>query len=408
VHVVVLGADFGGLELSTRLSDEVADVVEVTLIDQSDAFVFGSSKLDVMFGRRTADEVRLLYRDIAKPGVVFRHETILSIDPERKRVVTDEGTYKADVLVVALGADLDPEATAGLVEGGYEFYSPAGAARVREILPGFDSGVAVIGVLGGLFKCPPAPFETAFLLHDFLVRRGVRDAVSIYVVSPLPKPIPISDDTSNAILGMLAERGIDHWPGSLVTRLDPAAKVAHFQDGRQLAYDLFLGIPVHLAPAVVLESGLAKTVGFPSSRPPSPPGSPTSTPSAMSPARRFPVPVCLPRARRRRSPTCSSLRSKVAPRRRPTRGPQPATWKRVTTASGGSTSTSSQVRPRRRSSARRRPSSPMRSKSSVLLADDGGSATSGPEPLAQRARPGQGRRAPTALHAERRHEFANS
>jgi sulfide:quinone oxidoreductase len=211
-----------------------------------------------MFGRRTSDEVRLLYRDIAKPGVVFRQETILSIDPARKRVVTNEGTYDADVLVVALGADLDPEATPGLVEGGYEFYSPAGAARLREILPGFDSGVAVIGVLGGFFKCPPAPFETAFLLHDFLVRRGVRDAVSIYVVSPLPKPIPISDETSNAILAMLAERKIDHWPGSLVTRLDPAAKVAHFEDGRQLTYDLFLGIPVHRAPTVVLESGLAE------------------------------------------------------------------------------------------------------------------------------------------------------
>jgi sulfide:quinone oxidoreductase len=256
-RVVILGAGFGGLELSSRLSDELADEVEVTLIDQSDAFIFGYSKIDVMFGRRTLDEVRLPYKDIAKPSVEFRQETVVSIDPGLKRVVTSASTYDADVLVVALGADLDPDATPGLVEGGYEFYSPAGAARVREILPGFDAGVAVIGVLGGFFKCPPAPFETAFMLHDFLSHKGVRDAVSIYVVSPLPKPIPISDDTSNAILAMLAERKIEHWPGSLVTRLDPAANVAHFKDGRQLAYDLFLGIPVHRAPVVVLESGLA-------------------------------------------------------------------------------------------------------------------------------------------------------
>jgi len=258
VHVVILGAGFGGLELSTRLSDELADEVQVTLIDASDAFIFGFSKLDVMFGRLTSDEVRLPYRDIAKPGVEFRQETVLSIDPDRKRVVTNGGAYDADVLVVALGADLDPAATPGLIEGGYEFYTPEGAARAREILPKFDAGVAVIGVLGGFFKCPPAPFETAFLLHDFLVRRGVRDAVSIYVVSPLPKPIPISDETSNAILAMLAERGIEHWPGSLVTRLDTAERTAHFQDGRTLGYDLFLGIPVHRAPAVVLESGLAE------------------------------------------------------------------------------------------------------------------------------------------------------
>jgi sulfide:quinone oxidoreductase len=96
------------------------------------------------------------------------------------------------------------------------------------------------------------------MLHDFLSRRGVRDAVTIYLASPLGKPIPISDETSNAIVSLLVERGIEYWPSSMVTRLDPEAKVAHFQDGRQLGYDLFLGIPVHRAPAVVVESGLAE------------------------------------------------------------------------------------------------------------------------------------------------------
>ena len=53
MRVLVLGAGFGGLELSTRLSEEHGDDVEIVLIDQSDAFVFGFSKLDVMFGRAT-------------------------------------------------------------------------------------------------------------------------------------------------------------------------------------------------------------------------------------------------------------------------------------------------------------------------------------------------------------------
>src|SRR5438477_1969177 len=110
-RVLVLGAGFGGLELSTMLSEAFGDDIEVTLIDQSDAFVFGFSKLDVMFGRRSPDEVRLPYTSIAKPGVEFRQETVTSIDPERKRVVTNGGTYDADILVVALGADLDPGAT---------------------------------------------------------------------------------------------------------------------------------------------------------------------------------------------------------------------------------------------------------------------------------------------------------
>ena len=158
--------------------------------------------------------------------------------------------------MVALGADLDPAATEGLLEGGYEFYSHEGADRVRDVLPSFESGVAVIGVLGGVFKCPPAPNEAALMLHDYLFERGVRDAVTIYLTSPLPMPIPISQETSAAIVSMLEERGIQYWPGSLVKRLDSKAKVAHLADGHELAYDLFLGIPVHVAPAVVVDSGL--------------------------------------------------------------------------------------------------------------------------------------------------------
>ena len=257
-HVVILGAGFGGLELTTRLSEAFGDGIRVTLIDRSDAFVFGFTKLDVLFGKRTVDDVRIPYRDIAKPGVDFRQETIVSIDPDRRRVVTDQNTYDADILVVALGADLDPGATPGLIEGGHEFYSLEGVAALADLLPRFASGTIVIGVLGKFFKCPPAPYETAFLLHDLYVERGVRDAVTIHVTSPLPRPIPISEEVSGTILSMLAERGIEHWAGSLATSLDPDAKVARYADGRELAYDLFLGVPVHKAPAVVVESGLTE------------------------------------------------------------------------------------------------------------------------------------------------------
>lgn len=146
--VVILGAGFGGLELMTRLSEALADQVHITLIDQSDSFVFGFSKLDVMFGHRHSEEVRLYYRDIVKPNVEFKEERVDSIDPVERRVTTDAGIYEADVLVIALGADLDPAATPGLLEGGHEFYSVEGAERSRDVLPGFESGVAVIALLG--------------------------------------------------------------------------------------------------------------------------------------------------------------------------------------------------------------------------------------------------------------------
>ena len=256
--VLALGAGFGGLELSARLSEALGNEVEVTLIDRSDAFVFGFSKLDVMFGKRTPEAVRFNYSEITTPGVRFRQETITSIDPNARRVVTDLDTYEADVLVVALGADLDIATTPGLAEAGNEFYSVQGAKLLRDLLPSFETGTAIVGVCGAPFKCPPAPSEAAILLDEYLRERGVRDNVKIQVVIPFGAPVPPSPDTSKAILSRFAERGIEFVSDRLVSALDANTNEAVLDDGRRLPYDLFLGIPAHRVPAVVEESGLAE------------------------------------------------------------------------------------------------------------------------------------------------------
>jgi sulfide:quinone oxidoreductase len=181
---------------------------------------------------------------------------IRSIDPTDKRVETDEGAFDADVLVVALGADLHPEATPGLVEGGYDFYTEAGAFALREVLAEFGGGRVIVAVTSTPFKCPPAPSETALLMHDFLTERGLRDQSSIALVMPLPVPIPPSPDASQALLAAFAERGIDWYPERLVRGLDAARKVAVLSDGTEMPYDLFLGVPVHRAPVVAESAGM--------------------------------------------------------------------------------------------------------------------------------------------------------
>ena len=256
--VLILGAGFAGLELATVLSNEVPDEVDVTIVDSSDAFVFGFSKLDLMFGREELAAVRVPYSRLDKPAVRFARETVLTIDPRRRRVTTDAATYEPDILVVALGADVDAGATPGMVEEGSEFYTVEGAARVRRLLPTFEPGDVIIGVLGNFFKCPAAPFETALMLHDYLVEAERRSASTIKIISPMPTPIPISPEASAGILEALGERDIAWWPQQRVAALDPSTKVATLADGRPVPYDLFLGVPVHRAPRVVEESALAE------------------------------------------------------------------------------------------------------------------------------------------------------
>ncbi len=258
MKVVILGAGFGGLELATLLSEAAGGDLDVVLIDRGDAFVFGYSKLDLLFGRKTLEEVRLPYSRLSKPGVRFLQETVTAIDPEQRRVTTDAGVHDADVLVLALGADYDLDATPGLAEAGNEFYSVAGAERLATLLPGFTSGRAVVGVCGAPFKCPPAPSEAVLLLHDYLTARGVRDDCEIALVLPFKTPVPPSPDTSEALLAAFAERGIEFVAERRVASLDAERGVARLDDGSEVPFDLFLGVPKHRAPDVVLASGLAE------------------------------------------------------------------------------------------------------------------------------------------------------
>jgi sulfide:quinone oxidoreductase len=256
-HVLILGAGFAGLELATRLSDSLANEVRVTLIDQNDSFTFGFSKLDVMFGLRTAADVRLHYRDISKEAVEFRQERVTAIDPAQRRVETDEGSYEADVLAIAMGAGYDIAATPGFAEGGLEYYSVAGAERMREVIPGFDSGRIVIAILGQPFKCPPAPFEAALLLHDHFSERGVREAVEIRVLGPMAAPVPITEEVSHELLKALKERDIEYVAKQLVVGLDVGGRQARLASGDNVAYDMFVGIPIHRVAEVIENSGLA-------------------------------------------------------------------------------------------------------------------------------------------------------
>ncbi|MGB2711981.1 MAG: FAD-dependent oxidoreductase, partial [Conexibacter sp.] len=258
LRVLILGAGFGGLELATTLSEALGDEVDATVIDRADGFVFGYSKLDVLFGRRTPEAVRLSYRDFAKPGVRFLQETIVAIDPAARHVTTDRGEHEADVLVVALGADYDLAATPGLAEAGNEFYSVGGAERLSELLPSFSGGRAVVGVCDAPFKCPPAPSEAALLLDEYLTARGIRGDCEISIVLPFKAPVPPSPETSRALVAAFAERDIAFVASRRVSSLDAGRNVAVLDDGSELPYDLFLGVPKHRAPDVVVASGMTE------------------------------------------------------------------------------------------------------------------------------------------------------
>jgi sulfide:quinone oxidoreductase len=158
---------------------------------------------------------------------------------------------------VALGADYDMAATPGFEAGGHEYYTLAGAGRLRDALSDFDGGKVLVSVLGQPFKCPPAPFEGSFMLHEYFTQRGIRDSVQMSTTFPMQRPVPVTGAVAQMFRDGLAERDVEELPQRLVTGIDPTTRTARLADGETLPYDLFVGIPVHRAPQVLAASGLA-------------------------------------------------------------------------------------------------------------------------------------------------------
>ena len=193
-------------------------------------------------------------RDLVKPGVRFvQADDRARSTRSARRVETDAGTFEADVLVVALGADLDPAATPGLVEGGHEFYTVAGAFALRDVLADFDGGRVVVGVTSTPFKCPPAPSETALLMHDFLDRaRACASASEISLVMPLRRADPAVAGGVRGAARRVRRARHRVAPGRAGPRRSTRrARSPCSATASELPYDLFLGVPVHRAPAVV-------------------------------------------------------------------------------------------------------------------------------------------------------------
>lgn len=261
--VVILGGGTGGLVAARRLRRSLDATDRVVLVDRSPTYRFAPSFLWVMTGARRPEQISTDRRRLRRAGIEVLEAEVLEIDPARRTVTTSEAELSFDRLVIALGAELAPEAMPGFADAAHNIYTLEGATSAAAALDRFEGGRLAVIVSRVPYKCPAAPYETAFLAEALLRRRGARDRTTIDIYTPEPYPMPTAGPVlGEALAAMLAGRGITLHPERSVERINPAASELILASGEKVGYDLLLGVPPHRAPEVLRSSGLAADTGF--------------------------------------------------------------------------------------------------------------------------------------------------
>jgi sulfide:quinone oxidoreductase len=251
-RVLILGGGFGGVATAHALRRRLPPEDEIVVVERRPYFMLGLRKTWALVGRGTLEEGRRPLQALERFGIRVLPGTITAIDPANRAVEVDGRRWEGDAMVVALGAELAPEAIPGFREHALNVYDPQEIPRAMEAVRAFRGGQVMIGIFGAPYKCPPAPYEMAFLLQDFFEARGVRARISVF--TPQPMSLPVLGAAGCSVLeGRLAERGIDFLPNHKATAVEAGAVV--FGERRR-PFDLLLGIPPHRCPEVVVRSGL--------------------------------------------------------------------------------------------------------------------------------------------------------
>jgi len=261
--IVILGGGVGGIAVAKRLRQLLDPRHRIVVVERHAEHVFAPSLLWLMTGQRRTNDITRPLRSLLDPGAELVQAEVVAIVPDEKTVRTSAGDLRYDYLVVALGAELAPDALPGFSEAAHSFFGLEGARSLWSNVQGFDGGRVAVLVSSMPYKCPAAPYEAALLLDDALRRRGVRDRCQIDVYTPEPLPMPVAGTAmGQAVVGMLARKAIGFHPGLQVTSVAAAARELVFKDAPRAGFDLLAGVAPHRAPLVVRESPLASESGW--------------------------------------------------------------------------------------------------------------------------------------------------
>lgn len=260
--ILVLGGGWGGLTAAHALKGMLPADYRVAVIEKRESFVFYPSFLRAMIGeKKDLTHIESPLKNLLRKNLEIIYEEVIRIDPATKTVYTNAQEIRVDYIVIAMGAELYPATIPGFNEHCLNLYDTKGAFDIYEKLKNFKQGKITFLVTRTPFRCPPAPYEAAFLTDSFFRKKGIRDQVEISVYSPEKYPMPSAgQQVGEMFVQMLNGHNINFYPEHSVKNIE-ANKIS-FANNAEATYNLLIGVPPHGAPKAIVDSGLTDASGY--------------------------------------------------------------------------------------------------------------------------------------------------
>ena len=254
-----MGGGCGGVVAATNLGRKIGADHDVILIDRRADHLFMPAFLFIMIGERQPRDISRTLSRLQKRNVKFIQSEILGIDASRQEVSLHNEKIRYDYLIVSLGLQTRPDLIPGFAAASLHPWELETAVRLRDTLAAFRGGRVVVGVPLGPYRCPPAPYETQWMLDNYFRQRGIRDRVNLEYFTREPEP---TGEAHDPVVWMDAEskrRNIKQNYEFVVRSIDPEKKTMEGLYGYKISYDLLVMVPPHRPAQVLLDSGLADT-----------------------------------------------------------------------------------------------------------------------------------------------------
>jgi NADPH-dependent 2,4-dienoyl-CoA reductase/sulfur reductase-like enzyme len=256
-RVVIVGGGWGGLGAARHLRAHAPEL-DVVLIERNAQFRSLPLSNKWLLGRIDGAALTHDYQAAARAwGYRFVQAEASAIDRERRRVQTSAGGFDYDWLVLALGIRHDHAAwfgddreTADYARTHFPSAYTAGPelAVLREKLARFTGGTLLMTVPPLPYRCPPAPYERAVLIADWLEARRIPG--KLLVLDP--------NTPTQGFQQIFDERHpqrIDYRSQTRITALDPRRRTlqTEFDD---FAFDDAILMPPQQAGDLAWQAGL--------------------------------------------------------------------------------------------------------------------------------------------------------